>query len=265
MLLWAIINLKLEEKGMNKKILFCLSMIYMNTLALSEINLYGPGGPHTALVEIAKEYKEKTGEEVKVNFGPQKSWNDKAKMNADILFGASEQSALAIANDHKENFDLHQIEPMYFRRAIILVKKGNPKNIKGLKDLADKKVGIIVPEGKGESNTSGTGVWEDMIGRTKDINKVKNFRNNIISFTPNSGAARKMFLEDKNVDAWITWIDWAKSNPNYGDVVEIEKELVVYRDFNMVPSKNADKKVHDFMDFVKSDRGRKIFQKYGWE
>ena len=104
-----------------------------------------------------------------------------------------------------------------------------------------------------------------MIGRTKDINKVKNFRNNIISFTPNSGSARKMFLEDKNVDAWITWIDWAKSNPDYGDVVEIEKELVVYRDFNMVPSKNADKKVHDFMDFVKSDRGRKIFQKYGWE
>lgn len=250
---------------MNKKILFVLSMICINTLALSEINLYGPGGPHTALLEIAKEYKEKTGADVIVNFGPQASWNDKAKMNADILFGTSEQSAIAIANDHKENFDIYQIEPIYFRRAIILVKKGNPKKITGLKDLADKKVGIIAPDGMGKSNTSGTGVWEDMIGRTKDMNIINNFRKNIISFTANSGSARKMFLENPNVDAWITWIDWAKSNPDYGDVVEIEKELVVYRNFNIVPNRKVNKDTMMFIEFIKSKNGKLIFNKYGWE
>lgn len=250
---------------MKNKMLLTLFMIGINTLALSQINLYGPGGPHTALLEVAKEYKELTGKDVKINFGPQGTWNDKAKIDADILFGASEQSALAIANDHKENFNVYQIEPIYLRRAIILVKKGNPKKIMGLKDLANKKVGIIAPDGMGKSNTSGTGVWEDMIGRTQDINIIKNFRKNIVSFTPNSGAARKMFLEDKNVDAWITWIDWAKSNPDYGDIVEIEKELVIFRDFNMVLNKNANDDAKGFMNFVKSNNGKSIFNKYGWE
>lgn len=250
---------------MDKKILLSLAMLSMSTLALSEINLYGPGGPHTALIEVTKKYKEKTGKDVKVNFGPQSSWNEKAKINADILFGASEQSALAIANDHKENFDVYQIEPIYLRRAIILVKKGNPKKINGLKDLANKNVGIIAPDGMGKSNTSGTGVWEDMIGRTKDIETIKKFRKNIISFTANSGAARKMFLEDENVDAWITWIDWAKSNPEYGDIVEIEKELVVFRDFNIVSNKKPTEEVVDFIKFIKSNEGKQIFNKYGWE
>lgn len=250
---------------MNKKLLSSFIALSISTITFGEINLYGPGGPHTALIEVAKKYKEKTGKDVKVNFGPQGTWNDKAKKNADILFGASEQSALAIANDHNEKFDIYKIEPLYQRRAIILVKKGNPKNITGLRDLANKNVGIIVPDGMGKSNTSGTGVWEDMIGRTQNIETIKNFRKNIISFTPNSGSARNMFLENNNVDAWITWIDWAKSNPDYGDIIEIEKDLVIFRDFNMVPSNNANQDVKNFIKFVKSNEGQKIFNKYGWE
>lgn len=250
---------------MIKKILSVTFLFSSSVVALGEINLYGPGGPHTALIEVANIYKEKTGKDVKINFGPQGTWNEKAKVNADILFGASEQSALAIANDHNKNFDIYKIEPIYQRRAIILVKKGNPQNISGLRDLAKTNIKIIAPDGMGRSNTSGTGVWEDMVGRTQNIEIVKNFRKNIISFTPNSGEARKMFLENPNIDAWITWIDWAKSNPDYGDIVEIEKDLVVFRDFNLVPNKNANEEVKNFIDFIKSDNGKKIFNKYGWE
>lgn len=242
-------------------ILLCMS-VYSS---YNQVIMYGPGGPHTALIEVAKAYKAKTGKEVIVNFGPQGTWNDKAKMDADILFGASDQSALAIANAHKDRFDVFSIEPVFLRRAIILVRRGNPKNIQGIKDLSGEGIGIIVPEDMGVSNTSGTGVWEDMIGRTKDAAKVKAFRKNIISFNPNSGSARKMFLEDERVDAWITWIDWAKSNPDYGDVVEIEPELVVYRSFNIVPRKDASQETLDFIEFLHSDQSRKIFNEFGWE
>lgn len=250
---------------MLKKFFLMGAILTVSLTSFADINLYGPGGPHTALEKVAKKYEEKTGIKVNVNFGPQKSWNEKAKQNADILFGASEQSALAIADDHKEKFDIYQIEPLYLRRAIILVKKGNPKNIKGLKDLANKKVGVIAPEGMGKSNTSGTGVWEDMIGRTKDINLVKNLRKNIVSFTPNSGTARNMFLNDEKVDAWITWIDWAKSNPGYGDIVEIEKDLVVYRDLNLVARKDASPEILDFIKFAESKEMESIFKEFGWE
>lgn len=246
-----------------KTIALCV-LLTITSKTYAQINLYGPGGPHVPLLEAAQKYKELTGVDVIVNYGPQGTWNERASQNADILFGASEQSALAIATDHAEKFDIKNITPLYLRRAIILVRKGNPKGITGLRYLADKSVGIIAPDGAGRSNTSGTGVWEDMVGRTQDIKLMQKFRNNIVSFTPNSGTARKMFLEDPNVDAWITWIDWAKSNPDYGDVVEIEKDLVVYRDVNVVARKDASTETLKFIDFLKSETVKRIFEKYGF-
>ncbi len=247
-----------------KKLISLFMFLTLATLSLSEVNLYGPGGPHTALIEISKLYKEKTGKDVKINFGPQGTWNDKVPLNGDILFGASEQSATAIAEGHSTLFDIKNIESLYLRRAIILVKKGNPKKISGLKDLTNKEIGIVVNDGKGKSNTSGTGVWEDMMGRTKNIELFQKFKNNIKEYALNSGGARNKFLEDSSIDAWVTWIDWAKSNPQYGDVVEIEPELVIYRTFNVVPRKEASKEALEFIEFLKKDESKAIFEKFGW-
>lgn len=233
------------------------------SVANADINLYGPGGPHTALKDVGAKYTEKTGIKVNVNFGPQATWFEKAKNDADILFGASDQSALAIASDFGEEFNIKNIKPLYFREAIILTQKGNPLNIKGLKDLAKKEVRIVVPEGAGKSNTSGTGVWEDMIGRTKNIKMIQDFRKNIVAFVPNSGSAKKLFAENK-ADAWITWLDWSKSNPDIGTAVQIEKDLVIYRTFNVVARENSNQEVKDFINFLSSKEAKEIFKKYGW-
>ncbi|MBK1963448.1 extracellular solute-binding protein [Campylobacter novaezeelandiae] len=233
------------------------------SVANADINLYGPGGPHTALKDVGAKYTEKTGVKVNVNFGPQATWFEKAKNDADILFGASDQSALAIASDFGEEFNIKNIKPLYFREAIILTQKGNPLNIKGLKDLAKKEVRIVVPEGAGKSNTSGTGVWEDMIGRTKNIKMIQDFRKNIVAFVPNSGSAKKLFAENK-ADAWITWLDWSKSNPDIGTAVQIEKDLVIYRTFNVVARENSNQEVKDFINFLSSKEAKEIFKKYGW-
>ena len=233
------------------------------SIANADVNLYGPGGPHTALKDVASKYTEKTGVKINVNFGPQATWFEKAKEDADILFGASDQSALAIASDFGKDFNISKIQPLYFREAIILTQKGNPLKIKGLKDLANKKARIVVPEGAGKSNTSGTGVWEDMIGRTQDLKTIQNFRNNIVAFVPNSGSARKLFSQNQ-ADAWITWNDWSKSNPDMGTAVAIEKDLVVYRTFNVVAKEGSDKEVQDFISYLNTEEAKKIFKKYGW-
>lgn len=122
---------------------------------------------------------------------------------------------------------------------------------------------VVVSEGAGKSNTSGTGVWEDMIGRTKNINTIKKFRNNIVAFVPNSGSAKKLFL-DRKADVWITWNDWVKANPDFGDVVSIEKDLVVYRTINVVAKNNSDKQTRDFIKFLQTNDAYKIFKKYGY-
>jgi len=251
-------------KSTLKSISIALSVMIPSFGVFADVNLYGPGGPHVALIEVGKAFQKETGIKVNVNFGPQATWNDKARRDADILFGSSEQSALAITTDHLKDFDIHQITPLYLRPAVILVKKGNPKKITGLIDLSKPGVGVVVPDGAGISNTSGTGVWEDMIGRAGDINILKGFRSNIVLFSPNSGGARKAFLENPKVDAWITWLDWAKSNPGLGEVVEIEKELVVYRDFNVVQKRVPSKDSQQFVDYLKGGESKRIFNALGW-
>ena len=91
---------------------------------------------------MASKYSEKTGVKVNVNFDSQATWFEKAKKDADILFGASDQSALAIASDFRKDFNVSKLS-LYFREAIIFTQKGNPLKIKGLKDLANKKVRIV--------------------------------------------------------------------------------------------------------------------------
>ncbi|MFM9755603.1 substrate-binding domain-containing protein [Aeromonas dhakensis] len=103
-----------------------------------------------------------------------------------------------------------------------------------------------------------------MIGRTGDIKLVADFRNNIVQYTPNSGSARKAFQEDPRVDAWITWIDWARSNPDVGDVVAIEEQLVVYRDVNIVLNKNPSQDAVRFAEYLKGEKSKQIFQQLGW-
>lgn len=239
-------------------------LLFLSATAYADINLYGPGGPHTALIDAARLYTEKTGVMVNVHYGPQNKWNQEARQNADILFGASEQSSLAIVRDHKDKFSEKEIQPLYLRKSILLVKKGNPKNISGLDDLSKPGIGIIVNDGGGTSNTSGTGVWEDIAGRKGSIETVAGIRKNIILYAPNSGTARKALENQPGADVWITWADWAASNPSIGDVVEIEPDYVIWRDMNIVVRQDANAETRQFAAWLKSDEAASAFIKYGW-
>lgn len=246
-----------------KKILAAL-MFITSASVYADVNLYGPGGPHTALLDAAALYKQRTGVQINVNFGPQAKWNEEASKKADILFGASEQSALAIVRDHALNFSEKEITPLYLRKSILLVKKGNPKNIKGVEDLTRPGIGIIVNDGGGKSNTSGTGVWEDIAGRKGNIETVAGIRKNIIFYAPNSGSARSALEKQAGADVWITWADWAASNPGIGDVVEISPDYVIWRDMNIVIRKDADSETRQFAAWLHSDEAAPSFEKFGW-
>jgi accessory colonization factor AcfC len=170
------------------------------------INIYGPGGPDSSLRHAANVFSQKTGVVVNVIAGPESKWTKQAQSNADLFFGSAEQSMSAFVEAYPFIND-SDVEPIYLRRAVIAVAKGNPKQIQGINDLLDKPVRIVVTEGLGVYNTSGTGVWEDIVGRTGSLTEIRNFRSKIIAFAKGSGASFKAFQE-QNADAWITWIHW---------------------------------------------------------
>ncbi|WP_018691020.1 substrate-binding domain-containing protein [Algicola sagamiensis] len=258
-----------------------LKYIVLNTVALASISqfalaatiqhapkdnvirVYGPGGPHTAIIHAAKAFEKETGHKVEVTFGPQSRWTDSAQKNADLIFGSSEQSMTAFVENYAFISD-DIVEPIYIRPAVLAVQKGNPKNIRGFNDLLSQPVKIIVTEGKGVYNTSGTGVWEDVAGRLGSLQDVKNIRSKIVSYEKGSGASFRAFQKYK-ADAWITWSHWPLTHKDKVDMVEIEPERRIYRDLTVAPTTNADPQTLTFIKFLKSDKALPYFKAEGWK
>ncbi|CNE01902.1 substrate-binding domain-containing protein [Yersinia intermedia] len=226
------------------------------------VRVYGPGGPHTALIKAAESFQQKTGQRVEVIYGPEGKWSKDAQQRADIIFSASEQSMTA----YLENYSFitsKDVVPMFIHPAVIAVAKGNPKNIKGFDDLIKQPVKIVVTEGKGTYNTSGTGLWEDIAGRLGSLEDIKQVRSHIVAYEQGSGAAFKAFQQLK-ADAWITWSDWPIANADKVDMVTIEPERRIYRDFNMAISPKADAGAAQFMAYLTTTEGTKFFTNEGW-
>lgn len=225
------------------------------------VKLYGAGGPHTAFRKVADAWQAQTGQKVEIIAGPEKTWSPKAQADADILWGTSEQSMTAFLETYK-TFSSEQVEPIYIRPAVIAVKKGNPRGITGFEDLLAPGMKIVVTEGAGVSNTSGTGTWEDVAGRTGRLDDVKAFRKNIVAFGKGSGASYKAFVS-QDADAWITWPNWPATKPDL-DEVALAPERVIWRDVNVALSPDADPAAQAFLDYLVTGEAQEIMATEGW-
>lgn len=226
------------------------------------IKLYGAGGPHTAIQKVADVWEERGGAKVEIIAGPESKWSASAQADADIIWGTAEHVMTAFLETYRK-FSSDQVRPVYIRPAVIAVKEGNPKEITGFEDLLKDGMRVVVTEGAGVYNTSGTGVWEDIAGRLGKLDDVSAFRNNIVAFSKGSGASYKAFNE-MNADAWITWPNWPASKDDL-DMVEIESERQIWRDLNMAVSSEADPEAQEFLDFLTTDEAQKIMNAEGWQ
>ena len=226
------------------------------------VRLYGAGGPDTAFKKVADVFNKETGIKVEIVGGPEPTWSRKAQADADILWGTAEEDITALLETYKD-FAWDDVTPIYIRPAIIAVKKGNPKHIRGFEDLLKDGMKIVVTEGAGVANTSGTGTWEDVAGREGRLDDIKRFRKNIVGFGKGSGPSYKMFVE-KGADAWITWPDWPITHPDAAEIVKLSDRRTIWRDVNVVPPHDADPEAKQFLDFLTSDRGAAIMKTEGW-
>lgn len=225
------------------------------------LRIYGPGGPAPAMKEAAKAFEQKTGTPVVVTAGPTPEWIEQAKLDADLIYSGSETMMTDFAQAMGTQIDETRVEPLYLRPLSILVRPGNPKNIKGLRDLFRPGYRVMVVNGAGQN-----GVWEDAAGRQGDIKSVRALRKNIVTYTKNSALAKQAWIDDPSLDAWLIWNIWQVANPTLADAVPVEKEYVIYRDTGIVVTKKGDLSpaASQFMDFLKSPDGAAIFKKWGW-
>ena len=242
-------------------ILFFLisSLAHANT-----VTLYGPGGPHSALIQVSESFTKTTGIKVDIVYGPQAKWDKEVLKKADIIYSASDNQMVAFVERYKEKFSQKNTQALYLHKAIIITQKGNPKKIQGIRSLLKPSINIVVNDGAGISQTSGTGVWEDIVGRLRNIEEYNQFRKNIVFFAPNSGTARAKFTDaNAKIDAWITWEDWSITN-DIGTTVEIEDDLAIYRPLVITHINNASQATQQFITFLQSKQAEAIFLKFGW-
>jgi accessory colonization factor AcfC len=226
------------------------------------LRAYGPGGPAPAMREAAKEFGAKKGIVVEITAGPTLAWKDQAMKNADLIFSGSEYMMTDfVRKDLAGLIDSSTIRTLYLRPSAILVRPGNPKSIKGIKDLVRPGIKILVVEGAGQ-----VGMWEDVAGRTGDVKLVDGVRRNIGLFASNSAEAKKLWNSDMSYDAWLIWTIWQKESPASADLVNTETENTIYRSCGIAITTRSGQKViaKDFADFVQSAEGQEIFKKWGW-
>ena len=232
-------------------------------IAQDVINVYGPGGPAPAIQEAAKAFSAANQMTVNVVAGPTNQWIGKAKQDADIVFSGAENMMTDFAKALPGAFDLVDAQPMYLRPVAILVRPGNPKKIRGFRDLLAPGIKVLTVAGAGQ-----TGLWEDVAGRTGDIAMVRAFRKNMVfPEAANSGAAKQQWTEQKDIDAWLIWNIWQVANPELAQVVPMDEPFRIYRDTGVVLTHkgSAQPKAKAFVEFLQSPAGQKIFAKWGWK
>jgi accessory colonization factor AcfC len=231
--------------------------------ALPILRAFGPGGPAPAMIEAARVFGEKKGINVKIHPGPTVTWKEQAMVNADLIFSGSEYMMTDfVQKDLPGLIDTSTIRTLYLRPSAILVRPGNPKGIKGIRDLARPNIKILVVQGAGQ-----VGMWEDVAGRTGDVKLVDGVRRNIALYASYSGEAKKIWNSDRSYDAWLIWTIWQKESPSSADLINTEPENTIYRSCGIGITNITKQKAvaKEFADFLQSDQGRDIFVKWGWK
>ncbi|WP_368165741.1 substrate-binding domain-containing protein [Aeromonas sp. R9-1] len=226
------------------------------------LRLYGPGGPDSALKRAADAFARKSNVPVVVTAGPESGWSQQASQDADLIFAGAEQSMSAFLERYPF-LDPQSARPYYLRRAVIAVQKGNPSRINGIDDLLRRPLRVVVTEGRGSYNTSGTGLWEDVAGRLGSLADLQALRRNIVAYEQGSGASYRAFTRLK-ADAWITWVHWPLNQSDKVDYVEIEPQRRIFRGLSIAQARTADPITRRFLAFIESPEGETYFAQDGW-
>lgn len=225
------------------------------------LHVYGPGGPAPAMKEAARAFQDRTGVPVTVTAGPTGEWLDRARADADLVYSGSEHMMTDFLAALDGVLDPATVEPLYLRRSAILVRPGNPEGIRDVPDLGREGLRVLVVQGAGQ-----TGLWEDVAGRTGDVALVARVRRNVAVFAPNTAEARRRWIEDPALDAWVVWDIWHVAHPGLAELVRGSERYAIYRDCGAGLTRRGRERAaaRDFLAFLRSTEGEAIFRKWGW-
>lgn len=216
-------------------------------------------GLKPALDPIAKLFFEKTGIKVDHSYlcSAMVLSNMQLTRSGDILIpGSQHYMDIAIK---KQIVNPDTVDVAGYMIPVIVVQKGNPKNITCIEDLA--KPGLKVGVGEPEAVAVGKLTKKMLVSLGLYDSVMKN-----VVLT--AGSATKLILPAVmgNVDAVINWRAVAKNFEAKIDIIKIKPEKVKYTVAPIGITKYSKKIEYakKYVDFISSKEGRDIFEKYGY-
>jgi accessory colonization factor AcfC len=234
-------------------------LLALSAQAETTLTVLGPGGPAPAMKQCASLFSTAKKVDVQVKAGPMESWQADID-KADVFYSGSE-NMMDSFKDKISQLDSSTIQTHYIRPSAILVRPGNPLKIKGVKDLVDRKIKVMVVNGAGQ-----IGMWEDIVGRLKSAKALNSFRGNIVYEAKNTGEADKKWKEDQSIEAWLVFNIWGTRNLDNANIIATEKDLTIYRSTGTALSRGTKQKdlAQEFVKFLTQKECKEIFQKQGW-
>lgn len=238
-----------------------LCLVMGGTAASAQLRVYGPGGPAPAMKEAAIVFQRQTGMAVSVTSGPTPQWIDGARRDADFVYSGSDTMMTDFVRQLPDKLRQGDVRALYERPAAILVRPGNPKRIRGFRDLTRGGLKVMVVEGAGQD-----GLWEDLASRAGGITFHQQLRPRIAVFARNSAEARASWLEDRSIDAWVIWNIWQIENKSVADQVAIEPDISLSRPMTVAVTTTSRQRTAAirFQEFLGSPSGIQIFERHGW-
>lgn len=161
--------------------------------------------------------------------------------------------------------------PYAYNRLAIMVRKGNPKNVKGLKDLgrADVRVSMPNPEWEGIGKRieeayikAGTETLRKTIMETK----VKDSTTYLTQIHHRQTPMRILYNQSDAAPVWYSEAYYQMMINHPTDLVEIPEAENISATYVAGQMKNAPhvQAAKDFMDFLISPMAKAIYRKYGF-
>jgi molybdate transport system substrate-binding protein len=234
------------------------------------------GGTMRPVMEkLAAEYEAETGQAVEINSAGSGELLANIELQAEGDLYVSHDPFLDIIMYRKLAIDGYTLGRIF---PVIIVQEGNPKNIKGLKDLAREDVTLALTDYK--LSTLGRMLPTIFSKANMDLAKLTEEKNIIIH---RSGSYVANLVSMDNADAALVWLAVAKLREDKLDWIEIPEHLPVPgvdavtsatgKDYYLTPVRvticslkcsDQKKAATKFMEYLTSESARKTLEAFGF-
>jgi accessory colonization factor AcfC len=157
----------------------------------------------------------------------------------------------ALAQAHSEALSTNEIHELYERRIGLLVRRGNPRHLFTLADLADPDIQVL-------------DVQLEQMEEFQD--QVPGLRERLAASVRTGEEGLRAWQTRPELDAWITFESWYRATSSDTDFIPLPDDIGALRPTVIAMTRWTARRTlaREFISFLRSPRAHDVFRRRGW-